>query len=70
MADTQRQLSALLGRQVKQLRKTEEIPPRISVVDVVVAITGKTARHSAEAIRDLSARYNEVDGNIVEYRNT
>ena len=31
---------------------------------------GKTAKHSAEAIRDLSARYNEVDDNIVEYRNT
>jgi len=58
------------GVGVAQSSTAQEILPRTRVLDVVVVTIGKNARHSAEAIRDLSARYNEVDGNIVEYRNT
>ena len=39
MADIQTQLSTLLGREVTQVRKTDEVPPRISVIDVAVVIT-------------------------------
>ena len=44
MAETltvQQQLSTLLGREVKQLRKTDETPPRVSVIDTICVITGK-----------------------------
>ena len=44
MADIPRQLAALLGRETVQIRKTDETPPRISVIDVAVAVTGKNAK--------------------------
>ena len=71
MAETltvQQQLSTLLGREVKQLRKTDETPPRVSVIDTICVITGKDGRHAAEALRDLTSRYPEVDGNIVHFK--
>ena len=37
--DVPTQLAALLGREVVNIRKTSETPPRISVIDVVEAIT-------------------------------
>ena len=37
--DVPTQLAALLGREVVSIRKTSETPPRISVIDVVEAIT-------------------------------
>ena len=40
MADVQQQLSALLGRGVTRLRKTDDNPARISVIDVAVALSG------------------------------
>ena len=42
MAGIQQQLGALLGSEVKQIRKTEEDgTARVSVIDVVSAITGQ-----------------------------
>ena len=64
----QQQLATLVGREVKQVRKTDETPPRISVIDTICVITGKDGRHAAEALRDLISRYPEVDGNIVHFK--
>ena len=49
MADIQRQLSGLLGRDVQHIRKTSENPARISVIDVVAAITGHRSNGSSNA---------------------
>ena len=68
MGDIQQQLGVLLGRETVKIRKTGEVPPRISVVDVVVALTGKLARHSADVVRDLCGRYPEVNANIVDFK--
>ena len=41
-----RELAALLGKTAKDLpiiRKTDETPPRISIIDVISAITSKTS---------------------------
>ena len=44
--DLERQLSALLGRRFRtQIRKTGETPPRVSIIDVAVVITGLDANH-------------------------
>ena len=55
MADVPRQLAALLGQKaVRRIRKSDESPPRISVIDVVAAITGQTganANHYFERLR-------------------
>ena len=56
MADIPRQLAALLGRQTVRIRKTDETPPRISVVDVAVAVAGKDARKAAQDIGFVKER--------------
>jgi hypothetical protein len=66
--DIQQQLATLLGREVKQVRKTEDVPAKISVIDVVVAITGKDARHSAQEVRTICDRYQDVDRNLVHVK--
>ena len=45
---------------VVHVRKTSETPPRVSVYDVIGAITGKTDYESARAYRRLIERFPEV----------
>ena len=59
------QLAALFGRETVRIRKTDEMPPRISVIDVVQAITGKDARHAAQEVRTLCSAHPEVDEILV-----
>ena len=66
--DIPAQLAALLGRKTVRIRKTGEAPPRVSVIDVVSAITGKDARHAAEQLRRLVAQYPDVDSNCVHVK--
>ena len=66
MSDVQQQLSALLGRDVKQLRKTDEQPPRISIIDVAALITGKGKNQAAEDFRRRAARYPDVKANCID----
>ena len=56
-----------MGREAVRIRKTDEMPPRISVIDVVQAITGKDARHAAQEVRTLCSRYPEVDHILVHF---
>ena len=65
--DVPTQLAALLGRATVRIRKTDEAPPRISVIDVVQAMTGKDARHAAQEVRTLCSRYPEVDQILVHF---
>ena len=51
MADIRPQLAMLLGKDVNDIaniRKTSEVPPRVSVIDVTVAITGKSANQEEQ----------------------
>ena len=57
MADVQQQLGALLGREVKQLRTTNEDPPRINVIDVVKAITGQANNNAGKILDRIKASY-------------
>ena len=54
------QLSDLLGRKVKQIRKTDEVPPRISVIDVTVVITGQDANNAAKVLNRVRERFSDV----------
>ena len=60
MADIQTQLSTLLGREVRQVRKTDEVPPRISVIHVAVVITGKDANRATQDVGFVKDRHPEV----------
>ena len=62
------QLSTLLGRQVKQLRKTDTVPPRISIYVVIAAVTGMDGNHAGKAYRDLVVDYPEVHSIGVNFK--
>ena len=61
--DVPTQLAALLGRGTVQIRKTNETPPRISIIDVAIAVTGKTHHDAAQDYRRLLNQYPEVGTN-------
>ena len=63
--DIPTQLAALLGRATIRIRKTDETPPKISVIDVVQAMTGKDARHAAQEVRTMCSHYPEADQILV-----
>ena len=58
--DIPAQLAALLGRTITRLRITDEVPPRISVVDLATAIAGKDANHAAQGVAYVKERHPEV----------
>ena len=62
------QLSTLLGREVKQLRKTDTDPPRVSIYDVISAVTGMDGNHAGKAYRDLVVDYPEVHSIGVNFK--
>jgi hypothetical protein len=68
MADTRQQLSTLLGQEVKRLRVTDEAPPRISVIDVVMVITEQTGANAAHYYERMKVSHPEVCLNCTNYR--
>ena len=48
--DVPTQLAELLGREVVNIRKTSETPPRISVIDVVEAIAGQVKSNAGKTL--------------------
>ena len=62
------QLAALLGRAVVNIRKTSETPPRISVIDVVEAITGQVKSNAGKTLERVKERHPEVYPNWINFR--
>ena len=59
MADIQ-QLATILGTSgAVSIRKTDETPPRLSVIDVAILVTGKDARKTAQDIGYVRERFPE-----------
>ena len=68
MADIVQQLAALAGREVKQVRKTDESPSRVSVIDVAIALTGKSHHDAAQDYRRILEQFPEVGTNCSHFR--
>ena len=68
MADVQQQLSALLGRGVTRLRKTDDNPARISVIDVAVALSGHGADYASQSVRNICENYAEAREEITNFK--
>ncbi len=68
MADIQQQLTGFLRREVKQLRKTDEQPSRISIIDAAALIMGKDKNQAAEDFRRLTARDPDVKANCFDVK--
>ena len=45
---------------IKRIRITDEVPPRISVIDLAAAITKKNANHAAQDVAYVKERHPEV----------
>ena len=54
------QLAALLGREVVRVRKTDETPLRVSVIDAVMSFSGGSQHDATGSLRRLSDQYPEV----------
>ena len=68
-ADFEQQLSELLGwHGPLVIRKTGQVPPRVSVIDVVVAITGQDANVAAVVFRRTKERYPELDALCADFK--
>ena len=59
--DIPAQLAALLGRTITRLRITDEVPPRISVVDLATAIIEKDTSLAAQDVAYVKERHPEVN---------
>ena len=57
--DIPAQLAALFGKDVVEIQ-TDQTPPRASLIDVAVAITGHDSRYSADAVCNACEKYPEV----------
>ena len=70
MADVQQQLAALLGkRSACRHRKTDESPPRTSVIDVVAAMTGhSSSSNAAMTLARLTNEHPDVTANCSDVK--
>ena len=62
------QLSTLVGREVKQLRKTSETPPRVSVIDVITAVLGVSGNVAAVTLGRLKSEFPEVTSGCCDFK--
>ena len=62
------QLAALLGREVVRIRKTDETPPRVSVIDAIMSFSGGSQHDAARSLRRLSDQYPEVGPNWSHFK--
>ena len=58
--DAPTQLAALLGCEVVRIRKTADVPPKVSLIDVAVLITGKASRNARRAVATVQERHPDV----------
>ena len=66
--DVPTQLAALLGKEVVSIRKTSETPPRISVIDVIQAITEMTKSNAGNYLDRIKNTHPEVSTNCRNFR--
>ena len=66
--DIPTQLAALLGYPIKRIRITDEVPPRISVIDLAAAITEKDANHAAQDVAYVKERHPEVTQIVGDFK--
>ena len=63
------QLAALLGREsVCHIRKTDTVPPQVSVIDVAATITGKSHDAAAQDFRRMSKKYPDVSAKCTDVK--
>ena len=62
------QMSTLLGRDARRMRRTTEDPPRISVFDIIMAITGLCATNARHYYQRVMATHPDICTNCTNFR--
>ena len=66
--DLMASLTQLDEHSVQQIRKTAETPPRLSVIDLVAAVTGYSSNVASNVVLRLKATYPEVTSSWCIYK--
>ncbi len=66
--DLMASLTQLNDHAVQQIRKTAETPPRLSVIDLVAAVTGYSSNVASNVVLRLKATYPEVTSSWCIYK--
>ena len=61
------ELAQLVGMETICIRKTDESPPRVSVIDVAVAVTGHDANYASEAVRNIRKKCPDIHERIGDH---
>ena len=67
MDSLQHELSDLFHRRVAQVRETRGISPRISVIDLAMALTGKNFRGASRDVGVVKERCPELSESLTEH---
>ena len=54
------ELAKLVGVEAICVRKTDESPPRVSVIDVAVVVTGHDAHYASDAVRNIRKKFPDI----------
>ena len=68
MDSLQHELSDPFHRRVAQVRKTLGIPPRISVIDLAMSLTGTSFRGASRNVAVVKERYPEFSKSLTEHK--
>ena len=58
------ELAKLVGVEAICVRKTDESPPRVSVIDVAVVVTGHDAHYASEAVHNIRKKFPDIHDKI------
>ena len=50
------------------IRKTDEVPPRASVIDVAIAVTGHDTNYASQAVRNVCEKHPDVHEKIMDVK--
>ena len=68
ISDLMASLSGLIDGAVRGIRKTSEDPPRVSVLDVISAVTGLDSSNSASYFNRFGEQFPEVSASCNPYK--
>ena len=61
------ELAELVAMEAICIRKTDQSPPRVSVIDVAVVVTGHDAHYASDAVRSIRKKYPDIHDKIGDH---
>ena len=61
------EIAELVGMEAISIRKTNELPPRVSVIDVASVVTGHDAHYAGETVRNIRKKFPDIHNRIGDH---